>query len=105
MAFKGIISVGTMVEATFSSERDNGGSASLLIGSGPLGGGSDATGAVIAAGGTGTVHLNASIPGTLRVFVDVAETGDSGMLEVKVGGAQQDCEPVSGDTTWLYSVE
>jgi hypothetical protein len=105
MSFKGIISTGDKVEATFSSNCANSGSASLLIGVGLLAGGADASYAVIAAGGGGTVNFNARSPGILKVFVDVAEEGDSGILEVAVSGAQRDRETVSGDTIWTYSVE
>jgi len=105
MAFKGIVSNGSMVEARFSSDTSNGGSASLLIGLGPLGGGAQADFAIIAPGGSDSVKAAASTPGLLRVFVDVAEDDDTGMLEVTVDGARQDRETVSGDTTWTYSVE
>jgi len=70
-----------------------------------MGGGASASFAVIAAGGSGTVELDASSPGILRVFVDVAGEDDSGRLEVKVSGVAQDSEDVSGDTTWTYSVQ
>lgn len=105
MTFKGIVSNGSTVEASFSSDTSNGGSASLLIGVGPLGGGAQGDYAIVAPGGNGRVNVDASSPGLLKVFVDVAGDEDTGMLEVTVDGSRHDRETISGDTTWTYSVE
>jgi hypothetical protein len=105
MAFKGVVSNGSTVEAEFSSDTSNTGSASLLIGLGALGGGAQGGHAIVAPGGSAHVNVDASEPGILRVFVDVAGHGDTGMLEVTVDGSRHDRETILGDTTWTYSVE
>src|SRR4051794_33160656 len=105
MTFKGIVSPGSTVEATFSSDTSNGGSASLLLGVGTLSGAADADYAIVAPGGSSSVKIDATKPGLLKVFVDVAGNGDTGMLEVSVDGSRLDRGTVSGDTTWTYSVE
>jgi hypothetical protein len=88
MTFKGIISIGSTVEAGFSSDTSNSGSASLFIGLSSES--ENAKNAVIAIGGAASLRRQVNSPGLLRVFVDAAGKRDSGMLELEEIGGQHD---------------
>jgi hypothetical protein len=105
MAFKGIIPIGSTVKATFSANFTNSGSALLLISFAPLSGPARAATRAIAPGGRDSVEITAPETGFLRVFVDVTDDDDGGVLETKVSGVDQDSDRITGDDTWLYTVE
>jgi hypothetical protein len=105
MAFKGIIPIGSTVKATFSANFTNSGSALLLISFAPLSGPARAATQPIAAGGRDSVQIAAPETGFLRVFVDVTDDDDGGVLETEVNGQARDNDRITGDDTWLYTVE
>ncbi len=105
MAFKGIIPVGSDVTVRFAAGVDNSGTAFLMVGLGPFTGKAIAKTAVIAPGATGSVGIAAGKAGILRAFVDVSDDDDAGQLTVQVGDQIKDDEQITGDTTWVYSVQ
>lgn len=106
MAFKGTIKKGSHVEAELSVDGSAGGSALLAIGFADNGGGQGTDSTTVAPGGSDKVSVQTNpADGHLRVVADFNDNSDDGHLIVRVNGTLRTNDPVTGDTTWSYSLQ
>ncbi|HEY0673496.1 MAG TPA: hypothetical protein VGD27_14555, partial [Longimicrobiales bacterium] len=91
---------------TLSVEDGADGSALVAIGFVDNGGGQGADSITVAPGGSDrvSVETNPGPSGILRVVVDFNSNFDNGRLTVHVDGTERNDEPITGDTTWSYSL-
>ena len=106
MAYKGSIPKGSRVDIELQVDAGAKGAALVAVSFADNGGGSGSDSATVAPAGTGRcgVQTDPGSAGLLRVFVDLNDDTDTGMLTVSVGGAVYDHARITGDTTWSYSL-
>jgi hypothetical protein len=102
MAFKGTIPVGTEVSAELTLANSARGPALFLIAWSAGGSTGEEDSAIVNPGETRGVRVLPTEPSLLRVLVDMRSQRDQGELTVHPVTPP---EPVTGDTTWVYSVE
>ena len=102
MAFKGTIPVGTEVTADLTLANSARGPALLLIAWSAGGSTGEEDSAIVNPGESGSVTVQPTDASILRVFVDMRSERDQGTMAVPPVTRE---EPVTGDTTWVYSVE
>lgn len=105
MAFKGIIEAGSRVTVALELDATASGPAAVTAAFARSGGGgSHSEGMVVASGTSDSVALDVDAKGMLQIFVDMAVESDSGTLDVRAGGEEEDRETIEGDTLWTYAV-
>lgn len=102
MAFKGVIPVGSAVVATLSIDASAHGPALLSIAWSAGGSTGEEQTVIVNPGDTRDVTVRPTAPSLLRVFVDMKSESDQGKLSVSPATP---ATPVTGDTSWVYSVE
>jgi hypothetical protein len=106
MAFKGNIPKGGHVEAELCVSGGTAGTALLAVAFVDNGNGSGAKSRTVAPGACDAcdVQTNPQPTGLLRVVVDFNNNSDTGRLVVRVNNTIRNDEPITGDTTWSYSL-
>lgn len=106
MVHQGALRAGSPVTITLALDRGASGPASLHVDAVRERGQPPAhDGAHVAPGEAATVMLALSVPGRLKIVVDVAAELDAAMLTVTTGvGLLHDRAPTVGHTVWVYAV-
>lgn len=103
--FRGKLKINSRIVVTLSLDHASSGTASMVSSYGAAGGHATSKAVVIAPAGTGTTTHDLNGRGLFRIVVDMKSDRDTGHLEVKENGVVRDQANITGDTTWLYSVE
>jgi|GEM_PF-4549441 hypothetical protein len=103
--YKGIIRAGSSISITYASNASTRGTTILMAGTGQNGTSDSQVKTIVpAASDKIALHADDGVK-IIRIIVDVPDNGGSGTLTVTADDGTNDNGSISGDTTWVYTVE
>lgn len=102
---RGKIKRDSTVVTTLTLDHAASGTAAMVTTYGEAGGHATSQAVVVAPAGTNATTASVRGKGLFRIIVDMKDDRDTGTLVVQENGVTMDQGNITGDTTWVYTVQ